>query len=166
MNTPECRREQEVIEAVLTGQWPGSSDTDLRSHVEMCAICKDVVSVVHALNQDNKLASSGIQLPSAGLVWWRSELRARREAVRAAERPLRLAHAFGAACGLGVFAALVMQLSPWTRQLARQMFAGFAQLSVSETAAALMQQHLPIVLGLGVLLVLAPVALYFVFSDK
>ena len=162
MSTPECRHEQEVVEAVLAGQWPGSSDTDLRSHVEVCAICKDVVEVAHALNQDSKLAGEGIQLPSAGLVWWRSELRTRREAMRAAERPLKLVHAFGAACGLGVFAALVMQLSPW----ARQMFATIAGLSVSETATALMQQHLPIVLGLGVLLVLAPVAVYFVFSDK
>ena len=82
--------------------------------------------------------------------------------MRAAERPLKLVHAFGAACGLGVLAALVMQLSPW----ARQMFAVVAGLSVSETATALMQQHLPVVLGLGVLLVLAPVAVYFVFSDK
>jgi hypothetical protein len=162
MNTPECRREPEVLEAVVTGQWPGSSDAELRSHVEICAICKDVASVAHALNQDNRLASDGIQLPSAGLVWWRTELRARREAVRVAERPLRLVHAFGAACGLGVLAALLMQLSPW----ARQAFTTLAGLSVSETAAALMQQHLSLVLGLGVLLVLAPVALYFVFSDK
>jgi hypothetical protein len=162
MNTPECRREQHVVEAVLAGQWPGSSDTDLSSHVEVCAICKDVVAVAQALNQDSRLAAQGIQLPSAGLVWWRSELRARREAMRAAERPLKLVHAFGAACGLGVLAALVMQLSPW----ARQMFTALAGISVSETATALMQQHLPIVLGLGVLLVLAPVAAYFVFSDK
>jgi predicted anti-sigma-YlaC factor YlaD len=162
MNTPECRREQEVIEAALTGQWPGLTDPDLRSHVETCAICKDVVAVAHALNQDNRLLSDRTQLPSAGLVWWRSELRARREAMRAAERPLKLVHAFGAACGLGVLAALVMQLSPW----ARQMFATIAGLSFSETATALMHQHLPVVLGLGVLLVLAPVALYFVFSDK
>src|SRR5262245_65548437 len=166
MNTPECRREQEVFEAVSNGQWPASADADLRSHVEMCAICKDVVEVAHALIHDNRLASDGVQLPSAGLVWWRSELRARREAMRAAERPLKLVHAFGTACGLGVFAALVMQLSPWTRQMARQMFATIADLSVSETAATLMQQHLPLVLGLGVLLVLAPVAVYFVFSDK
>src|SRR5262245_50029445 len=162
MNTPECRREQEVFEAVSNGQWPASADADLRSHVEMCAICKDVVEVAHALIHDNRLASDGIQLPSAGLVWWRSELRTRREAMRAAERPLKLVHAFGAACGLGVLAALVIQLSPW----ARQMFAVIGGLSVSETATALMQQHLPIVLGLGVLLVLAPVAAYFVFSDK
>ena len=162
MNTPECRREQELLEAVLSGQWPELCDADLRLHVEMCAICRDVVAVAHALNQDNRIASERIQLPSAGLVWWRSELRARREAMRTAERPLRFAHAFGAACGLGVLAALVMQLSPW----ARQMFAALAGLSVSETAVALMQQHLPLVLGLGVLLVLAPVALYFVFSDK
>src|SRR5262249_20171674 len=70
MNTPECRREQEVVEAVLSGQWPDSSDMDLRSHVEVCAICKDVVAVAHALNQDSKPAVEGIRLPSAGLVWW------------------------------------------------------------------------------------------------
>jgi hypothetical protein len=50
--------------------------------------------------------------------------------------------------------------------MTRQVFNSVAELSVSETAVALMQQHLPLVLGLGVLLVLAPVALYFVFSDK
>jgi hypothetical protein len=35
-----------------------------------------------------------------------------------------------------------------------------------ESPTLLLQQHLPLTLGLGVLIVLAPLALYFVFSDK
>jgi hypothetical protein len=156
MSRTECVREVEVLEAVTSGNWTD----ELRSHAASCAVCTDVVEVADALHNDYAhalLEAKDVHVPSAGLVWWRSELRARREAMKAAERPITLAHAFGGACAVGVLIAVLAQMSPWLKGL---LPAG------PFDAVGLLSQHVPLVLMLGAVLVLAPVALYFVFSDK
>ena len=113
------------------------------------------------MREDYATVISDVRVPSAGLVWWRAELRARREAVRAAERPLTLVHAFAGACALGALIALLVQMSALFRQTFTTTFLGW----LPETPSVVLQ-HLPLTLSLAVLLVLTPVALYFVFSDK
>jgi hypothetical protein len=148
----ECVREYEIVEAITSGRWPEACDPDLRSHAGTCAICKEVILVASALHEerDSEIATAGI--PSAGLVWWRAELRARREAVRAVERPMKWVHSLAAASAAGVAVALIGSMLP----------------SVQEMLTAF--THLPeiglLVGGLATLLVVAPIALYFVFSDK
>ncbi len=153
MNSTECAREQDVVEAMTSGAW----SEELRSHASGCKICSDVVEVVHALHCDYAAASQEARIPSAGLVWWRAELRARREAMHAAERPMTLVQAFGGACAAGVLIAVLSRTGPLLKELLP---------SGPIDAIALLRQHLPLAFTLGVLLVLAPVALYFVFSDK
>jgi hypothetical protein len=153
MSRTECVRETEVVEAVTSGNWTD----ELRSHAATCEVCADLAEVADALHGDYAVAARDIQVPSAGLVWWRSELRARREAIKAAERPMTLVHAFGGACAVGVLIAVLAEMSPWLKGL---LPAG------PFDAVGLLSQHMPIVLLFGALLVLAPVALYFVFSDK
>jgi hypothetical protein len=153
MNKMECAREQAVVEAVTSGQWT----EELRSHASNCEVCADVVEVVHALHSDYAVASHEARIPSAGLVWWRAELRARREAMQAAQRPMTLVQAFGGACTAGVLIAVLIQTRPWLMEWLP---------SGPIDAVDLLRQHLPLAFTLGVLLVLAPVALYFVFSDK
>jgi hypothetical protein len=64
----------------------------------------DERAVVEALRDDYTVACSEAQIPSAGLVWWRANLRARAEAAEKAERPLSVGHGVigaavaGAAC--------------------------------------------------------------------
>ena len=148
----ECAREHEVVEAVTSGRWPGACDPDLRDHAMACHVCKEVVFVAVALHEDHSAALTDARIPSAGLVWWRAELRARREAVQAAERPLTLAHSLAAAAAIGVGAALAGGMIPYVREL----FAAFTGLP-----------ELGLIIGAFVtLLVVAPLALYFVFSDK
>jgi hypothetical protein len=163
MMTPmQCNREAEVVEVLSAGRWPDQTHPELREHVKACSLCTEVVTVALAMREHyDTAANSNIRIPSAGLVWWRSELRARREAVRTAERPLKLVHALAGACAVGVMFAVLSQMSPLFDRLFTSMI-GY----MPESPALLLQQHLPLTLGLGVLVVLAPVALYFVFSDK
>jgi hypothetical protein len=91
-------------------------------------------------------------VPPAGLVWWRAQLRARQEAARAAERPLKVAHSLAAASVVGVAAALIVGMLPSVREL---------------LAPLASVQMLEIVIGAVVALVtVANLALYFVVSDK
>jgi hypothetical protein len=148
----ECAREHEIVDAVTSGRWPDACEADLRDHVTTCQVCKEVAFVAGVLHEEHDVALAEARLPSAGLVWWRAELRARREAVKAAERPLTLVHSLAAASAIGVGAALVGGMIPYVRDL----FATFAALP-----------DLGLLIGAFVtLLVVAPLALYFVFSDK
>src|SRR5262252_1418897 len=113
----ECSREHEVFEAVSSGRWPEACNADLRNHVMTCGVCKDIVSVAPALHDEHDLAIAETRVPSAGLVWWRAELRARQKAVHAAQRPLTLASSLGAAAATGVAVALIAEMVPSIREL-------------------------------------------------
>jgi len=161
MQINECSREVEVVEAIPSGRWPALNDSELRSHVSGCAVCSEVVIVATELQEQNSAIVSQVRVPSAGLVWWRAELRARREAVRSAERPLTIAHAFAGAAAIGVLLAVLIQMSSWFGR-------SFATVAgwMPASPVVILQQHLPLVLSVGVLLAFTSVALYFVLSDK
>jgi len=55
-------------------------------------------AVAEALRADCEALTSRIELPAAGLVWWRATIRARAEAARTVERPIAAAQAVAAAC--------------------------------------------------------------------
>jgi hypothetical protein len=148
----ECIREHEIVEAITSGRWPEACDPDLRSHAMTCAVCKDVVLVASALHEERDSAVTTAGVPSSGLVWWRAELRARREAIRAAERPMKWVHSLAAASAAGVAVALVGGMLPFVRQLLTA-FTSLPELGL-------------LIGGLATLIVVAPIALYFVFSDK
>jgi hypothetical protein len=167
MNVPVCTREAEALEVVLGGGWPSCADADLRAHVEQCPICADVVAVAAAMQEEHSLACQQAHVPSAGLVWWRAELRARQEAARKAARPMTLVQGVAAACGLAALLTVASLLSPWVRS----QFAGLIDVPVklpTVDAAAVTglfaQGGLALLLALGAWLVLVPVALYMVFS--
>jgi hypothetical protein len=44
--------------------------------------------------------------PSSAIVWWRAQMRGRREAAKAVERPLTIVHAVAIACGLGLLLSI------------------------------------------------------------
>lgn len=148
----ECVREAEVVEAVISGRWPAACDPELRSHAMDCHICKDIVLVSSALQGERDSAVLNATLPAAGLVWWRAELRARREAARAAERPMKLVHSLAAASAAGVVGALLIGMLPFVHQLLTA-FTNLPDLGL-------------LIGGFATLLVVAPIALYFVFSER
>jgi membrane protease YdiL (CAAX protease family) len=154
MRPIECDREQEIVEAVASGLWPDGCAEDLRNHIASCGVCNDVVVVALALQEERAGALGHVRVPPAGLVWWRAELRARQQAARAAERPMTLIQAFAAAGTIGVTLALLVGIFP---SLPEGLFFLNALRELGRW---------PLLLMLGALIVAAPVALYFVFSDE
>ncbi|MGO8732237.1 MAG: hypothetical protein ACLQVM_05550 [Terriglobia bacterium] len=108
MKFPQCEREQAVTEMLQCGHWPEACDPALRIHVEHCAVCSEVVLVAQFLREEHASLSADMKLPDAGLVWWKSQLRARREAAHIATRPIALAEVFALACGLASLLAFVV----------------------------------------------------------
>ena len=108
MKYPQCEKEMAVTELVQSGRWPEACDAALRSHVESCAVCSEVVLVAGLLQEANSSLLAEVKLPDAGLVWWKAQLRARREAAELATRPIALAEKFALACGMAVLLAFIV----------------------------------------------------------
>jgi len=146
MSAMECDREIEIVEAVTCGRWPAGADEELRSHATSCPVCMDVVEVSLALSQDRSSGLLSAHVPSAGLVWWRAEMRARRDAVQRATRPMRIVEWAALACMLAAMGALLYWIGP------------------SGLKALLWQPSLAFFAGLGLLILLSSVVCYFVLS--
>ena len=172
MNTTECDREQEILEAVLSGRWQeGFGDLDdLSRHADACPICGDLVTVALTLRDERDAAWREARLPTSGQVWWRAAMRRRAEAVAAASRPITLVQGLAAACAAGVIGALITLAWPVVQQPLTAVAATWARegqrIGAAALSAAGMQQPL-LSLGaaLGACLVLAPFLLYLVLSD-
>jgi len=156
MRVPECLRENEVMEVLSCGRWPDQCPEELRAHIAACAICADVLEVALALYEDRETAHVHAHIPSADLMWWRAELRARQEAARTASRPISFVAAFGAASAIGVAVALLSSAWPWLEKYL-----------VVPDLSALSFTQLAIVIAFAVgILVIAPLAMYLVLSDE
>jgi hypothetical protein len=145
----ECPREEAVVALVLSGRWPEGADAELRSHVESCAVCADVVAIAPALRAD-QLQAGDVQVPAAGQIWWRSAIRARADAARAAARPMVWLQALTGAGAVGIAVASVS--AAWPRIESTLGFLSFSQTSF--------QEALPLLLIAGLGLVAAPIAYY------
>ena len=159
MRIMDCPREQEVMQTVAPEQWPNGCTDELHAHIAACAICTDVLEVARAIHEDCEAAENNAQVPQippAGLVWWRAEIRARQEAMQAASRPMTLVQAFGAASGIGVALALLSPIWSWLRT-----FLAFPDLST----LSLLPWGLVIAFALAIVII-APLAMYLVLSDE
>ncbi len=149
-NVPHCSREADVVAAVGAGRWPDATAASLRAHVAGCAVCRDVADVAMLVGGLEADATLGATLPAAGQVWWRARVRARAEAARRAARPVLAAQAIGAACALGLLAAVLSYLLPAVSRTAGALLGPIASLESSLMTYA----------ALGAWLILAPVAVY------
>jgi len=172
MNTT-CDREPEVLEAILSGQWPPvpGNNVDLHGHVDGCPICSDVATVAAALRNERDDAYRDAHLPTSGQVWWRASMRRRAEASATAARPITVLQGLAGASAAGVGVALVTLAWPWIEGPlvgAGDILSREAQrLGVAAVSAAAVQQALlsvAVVVGAG--LILTPLVLYLVLSDE
>jgi len=158
MSRAECPREQEVLDALASNRWPDRLSDDLANHVAGCAFCKDLGLVAEAFGADFSSALDQARIPSAGLVWWRAEIRSRQESLRAASRPITWAHSLGAAGAIAIALVLLTLVD----------FGNLKSFSLS-MLVNLIPDSMPLPLmfaTLGALAILASVTLYFVLSDK
>jgi hypothetical protein len=112
-----CPREQDVLDALQSGRM-----SELRDHLVECSDCADLALVAGFLQHESEivneeLGSGDVHVPSASFVWWKSRLRARRDAQEKVLQPVRIAEkaAVGAAA-LGL-AGLAWWLWPASTEL-------------------------------------------------
>lgn len=86
MSEKRCNLERAVLSAERTRKW---SD-DLRRHLESCPDCTDALMVERFLASESTAAPTASRLPTADQVWWRADLRHRREMTRRAQLPIRV----------------------------------------------------------------------------
>jgi hypothetical protein len=172
MKVETCPREAELVDAIASGTWPTCADPELCAHVDHCPVCADVLAVAAAMREEHALACREARVPSAAVVWWRAQVRAREEAARAAARPITLVQVVAGACGLAATLTLGSLVSPWLLAAVRTLLSpswGLGDLMAAgapSLAAMMSQGGLALVLAAGAWLVLAPVALYFALSRE
>ena len=166
MKALECVREQELLDALASSRWPGKCEPGLRAHVEGCELCRDTLAVALPLLADGEAAYASAHVPSSGIVWWRAQMRARREAERVASRPITIVQAIALVCGAVLIAAISYWASPtfpnWRETLPR--FAHSLTSTFTSVATVSPWSLLPWLI-FGVWLVLVPLAIYLAIAD-
>ena len=155
----ECPRESEVLDALASARWPERVEAELADHVASCSVCTDVLTVAEAMQADHDAAWKEANVPSSGQMWWRAEMRVKQDAVREASRPVAVAQGVAVVLALSVAAAAGWFAWPTVREFV-------ATVSLAQMPGVASPMFLPLAVAMGALLVVAPVALYLVISEK
>ena len=165
MSAHDCPREQDALDAVASRRWPGRDDA-LSAHIASCEICADLVAVAAAMRDDFEAIGDLPPLPSAEVVWWRAQVRARTDAARLAARPITVVQGVSAATAAGVGLALATFADAPVGGAVRwfaELWSWVPRLALNADAAGLVLRAT--LLGIGLWLVLLPVAVYLA-SDE
>jgi predicted anti-sigma-YlaC factor YlaD len=172
MTRYDCARERDVLEAVSTGGWPARTDAELRAHVADCAVCRDLVAAAVAFEEEATTARAQAQVPDAGVVWLRAQLRARQDAARVAVRPITFAQAIGLAATVGVAGAVFGATATWFQHALGGIWSTVTSLQVPRLADV-SPSVLAALSGYGLLFavvaacfVLAPLLVYFTGRER
>jgi hypothetical protein len=152
VKTVECGFESEVLAAALQARMPES----LRAHVAGCAICADVAAVAAAIDDARERMRGDVAVPDSGRVWWLAQLRARREATKAAGRPITAIQVIALACAIGLLGACFGATSTWFQAGLARIEAAMAGFS----GAAFLTEHGLIIFAAALVLLLVPGAVY------
>ena len=144
----ECEREFDVMQSAATG----AASEELRAHIGQCDDCRDLAEVAGAVLDDRGALMRGARLPGAGLMWWRVNMRAQREAARAAVRAGSVIQAVLLVTAV-VVALAVLGISIDMHAAVRSI------VSAARTFA------IPLI-AIAAWMVLTPVAVYFAVTEK
>jgi hypothetical protein len=100
MRLGACGREKEVAEMLARGHWPEAASGELRSHVQGCRGCRDLVLVKQAFRAERTAAAAAARLEPPGVLWWRAQLRRRNAALARIGKPILGAQIFSVAVTL------------------------------------------------------------------
>lgn len=120
MREHHCAREDELLDALQTSRWPETCEAALRDHVASCEACTDLLAVAAPLLDGHRALMRDATVPSSAIVWWRAQVRSRREAAEKAERPISVVFGIAVACAagllataLGIYVPTVRKALPW-----------------------------------------------------
>ena len=169
MTRPDCAREDELLEALQTSRWPETCAPGLREHVDSCVACRDLLAVAAPLLEEHRALVAGASVPSSAIVWWRAQLRSRREAAEQAAQPISWMFGIGMACAAGLLATLLGIVVPtfrravsWTGGLVREWTGFTLPVPVDALASPVATAAFA---AIGLCLLLAPIALYYTFRE-
>lgn len=154
MQPVECLFEPDVLAAVVEGRWPAATESALREHVAGCAVCSDSALAAGAIADDHLEMRRHVIVPDSTRVWWTAQLRARREDVHTAARPITAAHSIAGACAAGLLGACFGATSSWFQSALKWAGTNLAGLD----AAGLIARHGALASGVGAVLFLIPAA--------
>ena len=165
----DCPHETAIVNAVLSGSWPHACDEALVAHAKDCVTCSEVASVSILLREDNEYSRIEAHIPAAGQVWWRAAVRARLESTHAATRPLTWMHGITAAIVAGVVLAALTAIYPVLPGAINTAWAFAREFFPNPEIATAIGEGLRLSLFVGlacaVLMLIAPLALYFVLRE-
>jgi len=171
MKAFECPHEPDLVDAIQASRWPERADPALSAHVAECAVCRDVATVAPWVI-DAAETPAEIHLPEAGAVWLRAQWRARSEAERTATHPMTAAQAAAIGCVAAVSGALFGATSGWFQTGVSALFRVFGQLGAwlpttvsPDAVTGMVAAHAAAAVGVGVAILLAPVAAYLVTRE-
>lgn len=163
MKPVQCEFESEVLSAVFQSRWPEHADASLREHAAHCAICSDVLAVAGAFDGARDALLAEATLPDASRVWRQAQLRARRESVRTAGRPITAAQVIAFACAMGLLGACFGATSTWFQSSLGWLAAsatGFDMTAMLSSAAKLLMEHAVFLVSLVAAVLLVPTIFY------
>ena len=126
--------------------------------------------VAEAMAAEASVARTEAAPPSAAIVWWRAQMRARREAAQLADKPIAIVHALAIACGGGLTLALVGIVIAAVRGSVGRLtdiYASAASLVTALAASDLNSRWITLPLtAMLVSVVIASIAAVFVLRDE
>jgi hypothetical protein len=140
---------------------------DLAAHLVTCGACAEVARLAATMRDVRDAACAQAHPPSAGIVWWRAQRKAREDAARKAARPISFVHAIALGCAAAAVVALLGLGLAGVRSSLASFLGPLSWPALPATGALEVAATLPLGLLLaaaGVLL-LAPVAIYLAFSE-
>jgi hypothetical protein len=164
MRLRSCSYEKEVMQALKAGHWPEGCATELRAHVEGCPACSDFVLVTQSFQQA-KRDSTAPPAGSAGLLWWKAQLRRRNAVAERMNRPITVAQVFAwivtSVVGVLLAASQYSHGVRWAEW--------FSKPAIAHVSSALLNtpdgsgwNFLVVILGMGTLALVSGVVVYLV----
>lgn len=153
--TGTCSRTVEVQALVRCGRWPAAAGEELHAHVRGCRACSTTVSITLAMRGAREIDLARVKLEPAGLIWWRAQLRKRREAMEQVNRPMLRVQAVSVAVSL-LMAVVLLAWLGW-----RGGWSGWRNAAVSPFAGLAGLGGTTVWLGVLALALLGATAVYF-----
>jgi hypothetical protein len=155
-----CEQEITVLNAATSGSW----DAALRRHLDECPACAEV-ALVAGFMQEAEADSAEARLPDAEFIWWKAQIRARREATARATQPIAVVEKLACTGGGLVLVAVLAFLWPSVQGWADTIALSWVQGSQAAPALAVGLASM-FVVGLVSVLFAVGVGLYFAWSDR
>jgi hypothetical protein len=165
MNLQHCEKESLVIEATRRGYW----EEELRAHAADCTVCGDAALAAQFLQEMQAADLADVKVPSAGWMWWRAQLMAKRAAAERATQPITLVEQMAGACAaLSLIGVLVWQwhsIRAWVASLGGTWHSGsFA--AYAFVANRLQESSMLVIFSASAFLIFLAVAAYLIWAEE